>query len=116
MNGHISVSDVNGATVVNFTDKHIIQETGIKETGEELLSLVDKEGKKKILLDFSGVDFISSVLLAALINLDKKMRATGGKLAMCGMRPEIFELFCITKLDRLFDIHDDLQAALSQFS
>jgi anti-sigma B factor antagonist len=50
-----------------------------------------------------------------LITLDKKAKARGGSLKLCNIRPEIYEVFAITRLNRLFDIRDDEADALAAF-
>ncbi len=47
--------------------------------------------------------------------LDKKVKAHGGKLKLSNIRPEIYEVFAITKLNKLFDIKDDEADALASF-
>ena len=42
-------------------------------------------------------------------------RAQGGKLRLSNIRPEIYEVFAITKLNKLFDIKDDEADALASF-
>ena len=50
-----------------------------------------------------------------LITLDKKVKAHKGKLKLSNIRPEIYEVFAITKLNKLFDIKDDEADALAVF-
>jgi len=83
--------------------------------GQELFGLVDSEGRDKLLLNFSQVEFLSSSALGKLITLDKKMKAKSGKLKLCNIRPEIYEVFAITRLNRLFDIKDEEADALAAF-
>ena len=47
--------------------------------------------------------------------LNKKMKAKGGTVRMCNIRPDILEVFAITRLDRLFDIKKDEEEALADF-
>lgn len=100
----ISVTDVGEISVVRFSDRKIVDSANIEEMGEELSSLVEKEKRKFILLNFETVEFLSSAALNTLIRLDKKVKAAGGKLIMCGLRSEIMEVFKITRLDRVFQI------------
>jgi len=87
----------------------------IQELADELLALVDKDKQKSILLNFAGVDFLSSAALNKLIVLDKKVKTSGGKLQLCNLRPEIFEIFAITRLTQLFAIKRTEQEALAAF-
>jgi anti-sigma B factor antagonist len=60
-------------TVVNFTDRKILDEQNIQVIGEQLFSLVDELGRKKILLNFSNVEYLSSAALGKFITLNKKV-------------------------------------------
>ena len=44
--------------------------------------------------------------------MDKKVKAAKGKLRLCAIRADIYEVFAITKLNKLFDMKDTLEAAL----
>ena len=115
----IKVSAVPGAsgdiTLVRFNDRRIIEAASIQELGNELAALIEKEGAKSVILNFSTVDFLSSAALNQLIKLVPKVKATQGKMRLCGLKPEIKEVFEITKLDRLFDIKNDETDALNGF-
>ena len=112
----IDVSKVGDVTVVKFLDKKILEEAGIQELGSELFALVELDNRKSILLNFTGVEFLSSAALGKLITLDRKVKAHKGRLKMSNIRPEIFEVFQITKLNKVFDIRQDEPEAISAFS
>jgi anti-sigma B factor antagonist len=111
----LELEEVGDVTVVSFVDKKILDEQNIQIIGEQLFDLVDNQGKKKILLNFGNVEFLSSAALGKLITLNKKAQTSGGKLVMCNIVKEIYEVFAITKLDKLFKIYKDEQAALQAF-
>lgn len=111
----VEVHEVGDVTVVHFRDHKIIEDMGIQELGLELFQLVEAEGRKKIVLNFALVDFLSSAALGKLISLDKKVKTHGGKLRLCNIRREIYEVFAITKLNRLFDMKNDEEDALADF-
>src|SRR6202049_4392375 len=106
------LEEVGDVTVVKFIDKKILDEQNIQIIGEQLFDLVDNQGKRKILLNFGNVEFLSSAALGKLITLNKKVQTSGGKMIMCRIAKEIMEVFEITKLDKLFKIQKDEQAAL----
>jgi anti-sigma B factor antagonist len=114
-NGRLEVSEVGGVTVIRFVDRKILDEANIQELGKELFALVEEDNRKSLLLNFSNVEFLSSAALGKLITLDKKVKAHGGKLKLCNIRPEIYEVFAITKLNKLFDIREDEAAGLDSF-
>lgn len=111
----VEVSDVGDVTVVRFVDRKILDEANIQELGRELFQLVEEEDRKKLLLNFSSVEFLSSAALGKLITLDKRVKAHGGSLKLCNIRPEIYEVFAITRLDKLFNIKEDEADALADF-
>ena len=111
----LDVNEVGDVTVVRFRDHKIVEDISIQQLGQELFHLVEVDNRDKLLLNFSSVDFLSSAALGKLITLDKKMKAHGGSLKLSNIRPEIYEVFAITKLNRLFDIKDDEADALAVF-
>jgi anti-anti-sigma factor len=111
----LQLSQVGDVTVVRFVDRKILDEVNIQEMGQELFHLIDDDDHKNLLLNFSSVEFLSSAALGKLITLDKKVKAHGGKLKLSNIRPEIYEVFAITKLTKLFDIKDDEADALASF-
>src|SRR5438067_10734462 len=111
----LEVEDIGDVTVVNFIDKKILDEQNIQLIGEQLFRLVDELGRRKLLLNFGNVEYMSSAALGKLITLNKKVQAAGGRLILCNIDPQIREVFEITKLDKLFDIRNEEQEALQMF-
>lgn len=114
-NRRIRTEIVDGVTVVSFVDSKIVTDEAIQEVGEQLYALVEKSGHKQLLLNFEDVKFMSSAALGKLINLKKKVGVAKGKLALCSIIPDLFEIFKITRLDTHFSIHADESTALSSF-
>src|SRR5260370_22453295 len=103
----LEVEHIGDVTVVNFVDRKILDEQNIQIIGEQLFSMVDEEGWRKILLNFGNVEYLSSAALGKLITLNKKLQQAGGKLILCNIDPQIHEVFEITKLDKFFKIDPD---------
>jgi len=112
----LEVSEVGDVTVVRFVDRKILDVTNIHELGRELFQLVEEQNKKKLLLNFSAVEFLSSETLGELIKLEKKVKQHSGKLILSNIKPEIYEVFAITRLNKLFDIRDDEAQAMAAFA
>ena len=111
----LDLEDVGDVTVAKFIDKKILDESNIQVIGNQMFSLVEDDGRRKVLLDFSNVEYLSSAALGKLIVMDKKLKAAQGQLSMCAVRAEILEVFKITKLDKLFTIYDSREQALEGF-
>ena len=101
--------------MVQFLDKKLMDQQVIQDLGDELFALVEKEKHQKLLLNFASVEFLVSAALNKLILLDKKVKAAGGKLILCNLKPEIFDVFAITRLTQLFVIKRTEQEALAAF-
>jgi anti-sigma B factor antagonist len=111
----IDVTKSGDVSVVKFRDRKILDEAAIQELGSELFALVEVDNRKTILLDFEGVEFLSSAALGKLITFDRKVKSSKGRLKMCGIAPGILEVFQVTKLNKVFDIRPDAGEALAAF-
>jgi anti-sigma B factor antagonist len=111
----LEVEDSGDVAVVQFVDKKILDEQNIQMIGDDLFRLVDELGRRKVLLDFSNVEFMSSAALGKLIRLHQRLHQVGGKLVLCGISKGIMEIFEITKLDKMLTIVKDEQTGLNSF-
>lgn len=111
----IETEEIGDVTVVRFVDRRILDEQNIQVIGDQLFALVDNERRTKILLDFGTVEYLSSAALGRLLNLNKKIEKVHGQLRLCRIKPEILDVFQITRLDKVFKIFDDQGVALESF-
>jgi anti-sigma B factor antagonist len=104
----------DGVTVVEFCEPKIfdLTATGIQN---ELISLVGAAGTPKLLLSFKNVEHISSAALGMLINVQKKVRLSRGKMILSDLHPQIYEVFQITTLNKMFEIYDTAENAVAHF-
>jgi anti-sigma B factor antagonist len=102
---HLLVENIGNITVVHFTDKKILDKPNIQEIGAQLFRLVENLGRNKLVLDFGKVEYLSSAALGKLITLQKKLVTVGGWLVLCNIESKIHEIFKISKLDKVFEIH-----------
>ena len=101
--------------IVLFKDKKILDDTVLDEIKTEINRLMGSNAGLDMLLDFANVEFMSSAMLGLLGQLHRKIGAGKGRLKMCGIRPEIFQVFKLTNLDKLFKIYADTPAGLAAF-
>jgi len=108
----ITVDKKGDYTIIKFRDTDILDQINIHEMGKEMYAVVEKCPGIKMIVDFEGVQYLSSSALGKLITLKRKVEECGGTLKMCRIKPEIMEVFRITKLDTIFDIYPNLCAAI----
>lgn len=111
----LKVSDLGGVSLVEFSDRKILDELCIHEIQEELGTIVDKGSVGNLLLSFKNVDHLSSAALGMLITLKKKVEEKKGRLKLSDINPQIYEVFKITRLNKIFDIHPSQEKARASF-
>jgi len=80
----------------------------------DLYALIDK-GLTKTVVDCSQMDYISSLDLGVLARVRSRIAMKGGDLKLCGVKGMVQEVLKITRMDRVFDIHPDLESARRAF-
>ncbi len=79
-------------------------------------ALSDLDFTSKILIDMSGVSFLDSTGLGALIGMVHRTREGGGRLAVCSAKPNVSKLLKMTGFDRLVTMTADLDSAVEFLS
>jgi anti-sigma B factor antagonist len=108
----ISVENIEKGLIISFVNEKILEETEIQALEHSIVPLIEQAKVPNIVLDFSKVKFLSSAMLGLLIRLSKKIYQRQGQLRLCGINSKIFEIFKITRLDRVFDICEDSESAV----
>jgi len=97
------VSSSNGEGVTVLQVKGYLDTTTAGELENALYGLLAKN-EYKIVLDLSGVDYISSAGWGIFIGEIKEIRSHGGDLKLAGMAGDVHEVF------QLLEFHSILQA------
>ena len=109
------VQNIGDVVVVSLGSSTILDGITVEAVARRLFELVDQQARRKILLDFSQVKFLSSSMLGVLIRLQKRAGAIKGRVVIVGLRPELHRVFKITRLDKIFNFYRDEAEALSSF-
>jgi anti-sigma B factor antagonist len=112
----LSVVQNKDIRVVEFTSAKILDEANINEIGATLNAMIDESENPKLLLDFANVDHLSSAALGMLINANNRIKQRNGQLRLANIKPQIYEVFVITKLNKLFRILPDRAEAMTSFN
>lgn len=85
---------------------------------DALRPALDQSGvsREAVVLDFSGVEYISSVGLRVLMAAAKQAHAQGSKVAVAGLQPIVAEIFAISRFDRVIDLYPSVPDALARLS
>jgi len=101
----ISVIDVRGRITVgegNIMLREVV--TGLMENG-----------KKRILLNLQGVEYVDSGGLGELVRTHTTLQKEGGQLKMVNVNPRVQELLRLTSLHKVFDVYKDEASAVQSF-
>ena len=72
-----------------------------------------RTGTPPLILDFSGVEYISSVGLRVLVLAARQTKSQGGRIAIASLSPMVQEIFTISRFDLIFDVFDSVDAAIA---
>ncbi|MFQ5424163.1 MAG: STAS domain-containing protein [Phycisphaerae bacterium] len=111
----LKIRDWDGISLVEFSDRKILDEMCIAEIEDELFKLVETSGSGNLLLSFGNVGHFSSAALGMLLKLKKKVDDQSGTLKLSDINPQIYDVFKITKLNKKFDIYPSAQKAKASF-
>jgi anti-anti-sigma factor len=78
-----------------------------------LFRLVRPRGRTKLVLNLTNVTALGASALGVFIRLRQRLRAAGGALCLCGLRPAGREIFATTRLDTLFPLYPGEADALA---
>src|SRR5262245_42891742 len=102
---HITATDIRGDIMAD-------------ELRDELLAMYLTVGAVNVVLDFTGVVYLSSAGFRPLLRLNRQVREKGGRLLLCGLSKEVEEIFSVTRListsrmaPATFEVQPDVAAA-----
>jgi anti-anti-sigma factor len=101
--------------VIAIDAVRFVDEAAIEQCKREIIELLDKTEESNVLLHFGRVTFMSSAALGMLIRVHKKCKEYDIALKLCNISPDIRQVFKITSMDKIFDIHDDASQAIESF-
>ena len=111
----LRITTQDGITRIEFVDRNILDEANIQQIGEEISELIEADPRPRLLISFANVDHLSSAALGTLITIHNRVKGRAGQLRLANIDPQILEVFVITKLNTLFEIHDTTDSAVASF-
>jgi anti-sigma B factor antagonist len=100
-------------TTVSFNVANLTTDQGLEQVAQQISDLIKNQKPKNLLIDFTGVKFFSSQALGILLDAKKKMSAQKGNVIISGINPQLYRVFKITNLDKIFKFYPDAQSAVN---
>ena len=69
-----------------------------------------------VVIDLSGLEYVSSAGLRCFMLAAREARNQGGKVVLAALRPVVAEIFQISRFNMLFEIHPTVRDALASIS
>jgi anti-sigma B factor antagonist len=111
-NFQIERSDMSGVRILGlngFLDAH---------TAPQFEKAIEEEfsaGRKRLVVDCSKLDYISSAGLGVFMSFIEEIREAGGDLKLAAIVPKVYQVFEVLGFPALFDILDTVDAAIRRF-
>ncbi|HKY28436.1 MAG TPA: STAS domain-containing protein [Pyrinomonadaceae bacterium] len=103
--GDVTVLDMSGKITIG--EGSVALRTAIRRLLEE--------GKKRILLNLSGVSYVDSSGIGELVSSYTAINKEGGQLKLLNLTQKLQDLLTITKLLTVFDVYESEAEALNSF-
>jgi anti-anti-sigma factor len=108
----LQVQTFSAMTVARLTAR-TLDEFNTEAVGEELSAVADQLGGRNLHLDLGEVHLLTSTGLAKLLCLHRQVRTLGGQLSLCNVHPEVYEVFVVTCLTGILDVHLSAQVPVT---
>src|SRR5215218_9118233 len=99
--------------VIAHVNLKLFDDQTLKRMNQMIDEAAVKPGVIVVVLDLSGVQIVPSLGLGALVQLSNKCKARHQRLKLAAVQPQVRQTMSITKLDRILDIVDSVEAALA---
>ena len=103
--GHVIVVDAVGRLTLSDSRTRL----------RDLIHVFTGNGHKDFLLNLAGVDFIDSDGMGELVRCYSVVRQRGGEMRLVHLQQRVHYLLQITRVNSIFEIHNDEQVALQAF-
>ena len=113
MDIHYSVRQDAEKTVVEFKTESLMNALDLEKMSASLMSLVDVDGHRQLILDFTPVKYLSSQAIGIILALHKKLSQADGRLILCGVGPQLMQLLKITRLNLVLKVVPGQKEALA---
>lgn len=108
----ITIEERSGVQVVKLSQD--LDSYGAADLEKELKKLLSSKSYK-IVVDLSGVDYVSSTAVGVLVGVAKQARGKGGDLKLCGLSDKLKKTFDLLGASKVLEIYDTEDAAVGGF-
>ena len=112
----VKITSEDNVAVVAFKTASISDVEKIAAASKHIKDFVDEKRPSKLIFDFGGVKFFSSLVLGVLLEIRSKLMVYNGEVAISAINPQLHKVFRITNLDKIFKFFPDRESAVREVS
>lgn len=105
--------DKEGISVVTIQRTRLSDEDNLEEFGQTINDILAASGSRRLVVDMSRLQYMSSAALGKLITMHRSLARNGGRMLLCGVSAALNEIIVATRLQSLFEIADDRTSAIA---
>ncbi len=90
-------------------------EAGSAQSFEDHITSLTGSGNRKILVDLSGLEYLSSAGLRSMLSLARILSSLDGKLAVCSAKGIVKEVFTISGFAAAMNLMESQEEAVESF-
>lgn len=104
-----------GSVTILDLDGNVIMGGDSDRLGAEIRRLA-ADGKRRVLLNFEGVKYLDSSGVGELVSGSQRLADAGGSMRFLKLQPKVREVMTLASMLSLFEVYDEEEEALSEFS
>jgi len=113
---NVEITSEGNVAVVAFKTASISNVEGIATISKQTKEFIEQKHPANVIVDFEGVKFFSSAVLGMLLDIRARMKTYDGGVVISGINPQLYRVFKITHLDRIFEFFPDRSSAIKSVS
>ncbi len=113
-NSQVDITGSRDVAIVTFRTSSISNPEEITTASKQVNEFISKNKPKRIVFDFGEVKFFCSRVLGLLLETRAKLEADGGEVVISAINPQLYRVFKITNLDKIFKFFPDRKSAVGK--
>ena len=111
-NNVVEITSEENAVVVAFKSASISNVEDIAAASRQIKEFIEEKKPKEVVVDFEHVKFFSSAVLGLLLDIRAKLKIYDAEVVISSINPQLYRVFKITHLDRIFKFFPDKENAI----
>jgi anti-sigma B factor antagonist len=112
----VEITSEGNAAIAAFKTASISNVEEIASVSKQIKEFIEKKKPKEVVVDFENVKFFSSAVLGLLLDIRAKLKTYDGEVVISAINPQLYRVFKITHLDRIFKFFPNKENAVKALS